>query len=230
MEDKVFVYLVRLDKFVANVGQFEKLLSDEELERANRFQIKIERTRYLIRHGIFRKVLSQFSSIPLFALKIRNDENKKPFLSVNNGEHRVNFSLSSSENLFAFCLGNNIRLGIDIEIIHDDPDFKVIAKVFYSKKENKFLEKMPKEKQAKAFLRIWTAKEAFIKANRLIEPDQFSIDLAETSFQIKPLEFDNQQWHFYNPAVSNKYILTISSNKPMLHFQFKEIDNSDLPD
>jgi len=121
-----------------------------------------------------------------------------------------------------------MKVGIDVEMLVDDPDYKGIAKSFFSKKEMNFIDQFDNKELSKAFLKIWTAKEAFIKANRIIEPNQFTIDFSHFPNQIKPIEFDRKIWYLNSPVLSEEFTLTFSSDKQIDSFCVTTLNVIDL--
>ena len=79
------------------------------------------------------------------------------------------FSLSHAGN-YAVCLISDRRIGVDIEtaskrIFHQDKQLKNIANKVLSKDEYESFLDCPKEKITEQFLRYWTRKECYSKAD-----------------------------------------------------------------
>jgi 4'-phosphopantetheinyl transferase len=64
--------------------------------------------------------------------------------------------------LFAFALRRD--LGVDIEFHRTVREFEGLAKRFFSPGEQSVLLAMPNEERIRGFYRLWTVKEAFLKA------------------------------------------------------------------
>lgn len=222
------VYLVQMHLFESELSRFSKILSPSEKVKVDSFHFEADRKNYKIRHGIFRTILSRYNNIPPNQLNIQKNENGKPFLSNAASGQEFEFSLSSSDDYFVFCFGKNIRLGIDIELIREDDDFKGMAKSFFSHQENAFLENLPKHEFIKAFLRIWTAKEAFVKANRIIEPDKFNVFFSSFPGNINPVFFDNLTWYFHSVEIFEKIMLTLVTDQTDRQVECVELKFDDI--
>jgi phosphopantetheinyl transferase len=100
---------------------------------------------------------------------IKTNKNGKPYL-----ENAV-FYVSHSKTLVACAVvtpkaekidlqleGNPTEIGLDIEVfVKDDERYRKIAKRYFSKDENEFLNGA--EDYSLEFLKLWTKKEAFVK-------------------------------------------------------------------
>lgn len=156
------VYHGIADSFINSVPVFYNYLSDFEKSRANRFRYESDYNCYVSVHALLRIELSKLLKTNAKSIKIGESKNGKPFTSGVN----LPFSLSRSNNLFAFVIGrSNQFLGIDVEQIKPDIDFTDIARHYFSIKEQQsilFLDKIVDQKRT--FFEIWTRKEALLKA------------------------------------------------------------------
>jgi 4'-phosphopantetheinyl transferase len=71
------------------------------------------------------------------------------------------------------------QLGVDVENVHRMTSCQELAKRFFAPSEYEYLRNLPPSLQRDAFFRIWTLKEAYIKA----EGKGLSIPLASFSFR-----------------------------------------------
>jgi phosphopantetheinyl transferase len=131
----------------------ELLVSEQEQARALRFANHHERTLYLLQHHLLRSYLSHWLGIRAAELRFCVNANGKPSL-----EHSpLHFSISRSGKHLAFYFGP-VDGGIDVEHLRSSQAFQdVIASHFH-----------PHEQAAahtdEGFFRVWTRKEALLKA------------------------------------------------------------------
>lgn len=156
------IFYVDLDKGAPSDSNYE-LLSQDELERANRFFFAKHRNRFIARRGILRKLLSNYLSTSPRALQFQYSEYGKPDLAAQ-GSGRIGFSLSYSDNVAIFAFTQKTELGIDIEHVRQVPEMEQLVQRFFSARENLSFASVPKSQKEEAFFNCWTAKEAFIKA------------------------------------------------------------------
>lgn len=88
---------------------------------------------------------------------IHRNVNGKPY--TQSGPH---FSYSHSAHLLALAIDDN-PIGIDIEIIKPERNFKAIAKRHYHEEDCAAWALKPETEQQMAFFRQWSAKEAWCK-------------------------------------------------------------------
>lgn len=129
------------------------VVSKQEHARAERFMHRHERTRYLLQHHLLRSYLAHWLGIPPAELHFSVNAFGKPAL-----EHSpLHFSLSRSQAHLAFYFGP-VDGGIDVEERRSSQPFHdVIAAHFH-----------PHEQAVahtdEGFFRVWTRKEALLKA------------------------------------------------------------------
>ena len=93
----------------------------------------------------------------------------------------MHFNLSHSGS-YAVCAVSDAPVGVDIEVRRKNTNLKV-AKRFFSQAENDYIDSFETlESREDAFYRIWTLKEAFVKATG----EGLSRPLNEFSFTFTP--------------------------------------------
>ncbi|MFZ4548426.1 MAG: 4'-phosphopantetheinyl transferase family protein [Bacteroidales bacterium] len=138
------------------IGQTKsQILSAEETAKANRFLPEL-RKNYIDSHVILRQVLSHFTGLQSDKLVISNLIQGKPFLQ----NYLLKFNLSHSKNVFLIAVSEQ-EIGVDIEEIQSDLDFDGIMDYAFSRGDKSFC--LEHDLPA-TFTRIWTLKEAYLKA------------------------------------------------------------------
>lgn len=158
----LIVYHGFADSFVYELPTFFDYLSAGESARADRFKHVSDYNCYVAVHGLLRIELSKRIGIKARLLKIAETDTGKPFLP----DYDLTFSLSRTKNMFAFVIGKKDQiLGIDIEQIKPEIDFKSIAMTYFGPEEQQsILSSKNIEDQKRTFFEIWTRKEALLKA------------------------------------------------------------------
>lgn len=109
--------------------------------------------------------LGDLWALPPAALAIARDAHGRPYLDA--GTHRVDLNWShSGERLLAAC-ADNVRLGVDIELLRPRPKALALAWRFFAPEETAALAAVAEHPAAlqRGFLRRWCAKEAVLKAH-----------------------------------------------------------------
>lgn len=97
------------------------------------------------------------------ALALRRDRFGRPWLEPPYARHDVSWSHSGDGLLIA--LGENVALGIDLEQLKPRPRALDLARRYFAASEAAWLATLPDPARDAAFLRLWCAKEAVLKAH-----------------------------------------------------------------
>lgn len=162
--ETINVSFFRLDQTPKEIASLEALLSSEEVQRAKRFKFSKDHDRFIARHGILRILLSSFTGFEISNLEIKKEENGKPFLSGQNTQNAIHFNISASDYIAAYCFSKIKGIGIDIEKIRDIPDMMDIVASNYTEREAFKIAHCEEGKRLDMFYKIWTRKEAVLKA------------------------------------------------------------------
>lgn len=143
------------------IEEARALLSEDELERANRFRGEADRTRFTLRRAFLRDVLSRYTDMCPKDLTFTYGEMGKPQLG--NCPDKVEFNQSDSRQwtVVAVC---REAVGVDIEAVRPDTDIQTLASEVFTDREREELESVPQAGRRRAFFQGWTRKEAVIKA------------------------------------------------------------------
>ena len=158
----------------AQLAEYEALLSQAEAGRLSRRRSTKGRMEYLVAHGRMREILALYTSSPPQGLTYKVGLNGKPALP-GDGPF-FNLSHAGAHAALAVCASHEV--GIDIEAPRTiEPG---VARRFFSPSEVAALDEMPEEAWQHGFFRVWTGKEAVIKATG----DGLALELA--SFDVLP--------------------------------------------
>lgn len=221
-EDKAHVFLLNLDEL--NQHDFQQCLTKDESDRANKLKVVEKRKQFIVSRGILRKLLSNFLDIN--EIVISYGPHKKPYIEHQFNNNSVIFNISHSANYVLIAITLNNEMGIDIEKINPDIDFKSLSKRFFSTKEKNELIDCDFSKQLETFYRVWTRKEAFIKATGKgisFGLDNFSVALEKSIKSKVELAADikkSKQWFCYDLMEVDNYALSLASDKNDLELIF----------
>ncbi|PRY25162.1 4'-phosphopantetheinyl transferase [Aliiruegeria haliotis] len=157
MTVRIDLWIWSLDPAPQDLDRLSAHLSAEEAARADRFVAQRHRDHFRAGRGRLREILGGYTGTPPADLQLRSEGNGKPCL-----ERGPHFNLSHSNGWAALAVTPAHPLGIDIEVHR--PVEKAVAERFFSRSERAALEHLPEDSWARGFFRIWTRKEALIKA------------------------------------------------------------------
>lgn len=150
-------------------GGASKLLSPlttaDERSQSQRYRFETDRIRHLAGRALIRALLTlRFTCSPQ-NIPIAKGPNGKPFLK---GETRFQetyeFNIAHAQNVVMVALSLHWPVGIDVEPLSRGKDVVALAEQVLTRSERKRWEALPKPKQDRFFIHIWTCKEAFLKA------------------------------------------------------------------
>ncbi|MFJ9181413.1 4'-phosphopantetheinyl transferase family protein [Streptomyces sp. NPDC102360] len=147
------------------------LLDVRERQRAAAFASETDRRRFTVAHGATRILLGYVCGLPPGHLSFREGSEGRPFLSAASQPAAsdagpVDFSLSHSGSwaLLGILRGGG-RIGVDIERVREDLEFRAVAGRFFQDAEARRLRRGNPGDRAREFFRLWTRKEAFLKVH-----------------------------------------------------------------
>ena len=143
-----------------NVSMF----SIHELQRAKRFRFAVNRNEYLAARGMIRSLLASQVGLPPNAIAFEGDRHEKPrLLNPECAGIDVSLSHSAGRVACAFMRGGNIGVDIETLVHRAGLDMNTLARSVLSPTELDSLA-ISSEKSVRRLLRVWTRKEAILKA------------------------------------------------------------------
>ena len=162
----------------------ERLLSDDESERARRFRFDKHRTRFIAGRSAMRLLLGECAGTDPAAIRFLYGEHGKPALPRHPGAPPVHFNFSNSDSRALLAVAADRNVGIDIESRRRDINIPGLVRHILNDTEAAEFHRLPEAVRHQALLTIWTRKEAWIKALG----DGFSRPLKSFSVPVDPDE------------------------------------------
>lgn len=157
--DCLHVYEARADRPPVPVTELEAVLSSDERERATRLWLERDRRRSIVAWGLLRMTIGGLVGKDPASLELRRDSMGKPVL-----EGGPSFNLSHSGEHILIAAAPEGRVGVDVEVVRPLPDVDTLAEMTLAPDEVESLGALDPSQRERAFFRIWTRKEALIKA------------------------------------------------------------------
>lgn len=158
------------------------LLSNEEKRRCAAFHFDKHRIEFALSHAMLRLALSQYAPVRPDKWEFLTGQWGKPEIITPALDPPLWFNLSHTDG-FAVCVAGRVRhLGVDVENMNRKAPHQELAKRFFAPVEYEYLRALPRSLLREAFFRIWTLKEAYIKA----EGKGLSIPLDSFHFRFSP--------------------------------------------
>jgi 4'-phosphopantetheinyl transferase len=160
---QVHAWRISLDLMRLSEDGLNGLLSPDEQSRASRFYFQRDRVRFVIAHGLLRSILGGYLRTRPAELCFSTGPDGKPFLAAPCGKSRLRFSMAHSDDLALIAIAMDRDVGIDLERITSDCEI-LEALPFFVPRERLAIQGLAPHLQGTAFFRLWTSKEAYLKA------------------------------------------------------------------
>lgn len=199
------------------------VLSPDEAQRAARFHFQKDRRQFLLTRALVRDVLSRYVGVKPSALAFARSEYGKPSLA-DPARSPVAFSLSHTKGLSVCAVAPLEMIGVDVERLDRTNCHPEVANRFFAPAEAAYLKALEGDARRLEFLRLWTLKEAFVKARGK------GLSIPLTSFQIgfapgRPVrvsfdgggEDDAWAWRFLQVRLEGRFHIAIAIRMRVPH-------------
>jgi 4'-phosphopantetheinyl transferase len=215
--DEVHVWSASLELGSESLGELERTLSADELQRAARFHFERDRKNFVGRRGILRNILATYLGTKPSALRLAYNDFGKPCLEGSREARSLSFNPSRSGVLMLVGVALDRPVGIDIEYIDSSVSSNEVAKRFFSMNEIAILEALPQSLRLREFFNFWARKEAYIKARGM------GLSIPLDSFDVSPIQgeaavvlgtgdsSDGSNWKIENLNIDSRYAAAVAA-------------------
>ena len=207
--NQIHLWLIDVFNVSNNEHQFDFLLNEDELMKKSKYHFERDRIVYSTSRGILRILLHSYLNVDNDKIVFTYNEFGKPYLNDNQLEGLF-FNTTHSKKFAMLAFNKNDEIGVDIEHINQNMIKDDISKNYFSPYEISEYSKVEKSRQADAFFKIWTRKEAYIKARGeglSIPLDSFDITLDPELPKLLRSTTDQSisKWMLYNLEIHDEY-------------------------
>lgn len=200
--DELHVRSLRFADAAALEDRFERQLDDDERERSRRFATDELRRRWAIGRGAVREILAGYLGVAARDVQIVPQPcaacgrpHGKPALAPPAGG--LHFNVSHTGELLLVAVAQGREVGIDAEPHGRARPLASTARSWLADPETRALERLPPEEREQALLRLWTLKEAYLKAVGVglnADPREVVVDFDRRELQAAPAEPHPERW------------------------------------
>jgi 4'-phosphopantetheinyl transferase len=204
---EVHVHLFRLSG--PTPANLDRILSRDERDRAERFQVKNSRDLFIAAHCALRTTLAAYLHQEPQSLEFQTDSYGKPFLS----RGKIQFNMSHSHDAIAIAVCNDV-VGIDVECIRPGVYTRSLSESCLGRSERAWL--LDQEDPELAFYRVWTLKEAAVKADGRGLSLEFAsiVAIPHGIDQASPITIDSMTWWGRELTPPSGFCLAVATPKP----------------
>jgi 4'-phosphopantetheinyl transferase len=163
-EDEVHLRVAALDAWDHSVDNGCAVLSPEEQATAKSYLFPEHQARYIAARVFLRTVLAAYVRSEPEAVRLARGPTGKPTLAGGSSAVDIRFNLSHSGGCVVCAVARGREVGVDVERLRPFRDPERIAERVLSPGELDVYRALSPERRGTALLRVWTCKEAYVKA------------------------------------------------------------------
>lgn len=153
----------------ADLALLARCLSPEERQRASRLRVKVRRDLFIYHRALVRHILASYAGIAPGDVPLTTSAEGKPLwdsltAGVGNADNSLCFNLSHKHDLAILAVSRGRAVGVDLESLDPGMNYDAVARQALSGREMLLYQRLLTDERPAATLRMWTRKEAFLKA------------------------------------------------------------------
>jgi 4'-phosphopantetheinyl transferase len=194
--------------------EYGSLITADEAARQRRFVFDKDREQFLLARALVRCVLSRYADVPPAEWRFGQNDFGKPAIDRPAPPPQLAFNLSHTQGLVVCAVAKARSVGVDVEAIDRDVEHLTIAERFFAEPECRYLREATADERGRAFFRIWTLKEAYIKAHgKGLSIPLGSFAVVPTDDQPPSLEMrddssvDASEWKFAQLEMAGQFVI-----------------------
>ncbi len=156
--NEVHIWHIGIEASLRMVVFAGELLSADEKARAVRYHLERDRNRFIVSRMTLRLLLEQYLDQPADAIQFGIGDNKKPFIQ---SDVPLYYNVGHAADKILIAISDSL-VGVDVEYMDRELDVTDIAKTCFSPAEQAYVR--TSADSVTAFYRLWTRKEALLKA------------------------------------------------------------------
>lgn len=228
----VTVWVVPLDAAAAPDDEAIAELSAEERSRAERFVHEAVRHRWLHGHLATRRILARALGVEPRLITYGVGDAGKPSVASPAGTG-LEFSYSDSGELALVAVSRGVAVGVDLEFQRAQPTLLQVAERMFAREEVEALVALPEGERIDGFYRIWTRKEAYLKAigaGLTYGLGRFAVSIAADAPRLLQVDGDTSAatgWSLRSFGIEPGYAAALAAPHPMLDVRVERTSASE---
>jgi len=162
-KDRIHIWSAGYDDLQQHFKSLSSVISPEERHTASTFRNSVDTRKYILRHGVLRIILGNYTHTDPDLISLFNGKNGKPELDPEGGYTDVSFNLSHTSEMILIGFTRKHRIGVDIVKMEPYYQFHEIAEYILKPGEKAFMQRIEPALRYQVFFRIWALKEAILK-------------------------------------------------------------------
>jgi 4'-phosphopantetheinyl transferase len=156
--------------------------------------------------------------LPPASWRFSIDAGGKPAIDTRMKAPNIEFNLSHTRGLVAAAVASRGAIGVDVERIDEAKADFAVAEAYFAPAEVALLKRAPPADRPLFFFRLWTLKEAYVKAigAGLAAPlDSFAFTLEPIDIAFRAGQSgDALAWQFAMAPTTDQHVLSVAVGRP----------------
>jgi 4'-phosphopantetheinyl transferase len=187
-------------------------LSTEEWVRAARLVRKADRLAFVAARVLARMLLARTASCEPHVIGLELDARGRPSITWPDRLRRYDVSISHTQGLVGVAIAGRGAVGLDLEPLDRPVEVASLADLVLAVPERNALRDLPAEAAQARFLRLWTLKEAYLKARGTglaEDPAAIAFDPDCDPMAVTLLPSDGASWTFRQRTWSTGHVVAV---------------------
>ncbi|WP_141105081.1 4'-phosphopantetheinyl transferase superfamily protein [Rhizobium sp. R339] len=223
------IYWVKPDEDWANLSESMPCLSPAEAAKSKSYRSDLNRRNFVIGRTLLRLLVGQLLGFDATQVEFSIGPNGKPHHVDRFGFEWPFFNVSHTPGLIIIALSTESVIGIDAEHVAGGRYFELYDHVLSVREKIQICALEP-SLQPRAFLRVWTRKEALLKAAGFgitQELSEFDVSVGDSSRILPVLRHDGQiylsQFAVRDVSIVDSHLTSIACSHDASHFEVKAL-------
>lgn len=214
----IHVWHTRVGSWRPFLAELAESLDAEERARWQRFVRSADRERFVVCRGLLRHLLARYGVGPAGKVAFEYEPRGKPGLAKSMSQNDLRFNLAHSRDALVFAVARSRRIGVDVELVRNVENADAIARRNFAPEELAVYFGVDAAARMATFFRVWTRKEAFIKATgeglyRALDSFAVTLDFAAAGFlRIDRSEIDWTCWSLHDLTLEATYPVALATD------------------
>ena len=202
-------WLFRLDLPTPLIAGLEAILSPDERARAAALRHDVDQRRFIARRAQLRMLLADLIGTRPEAVLFARGPHGKPYLP---SYPDLRFNTSSAGTLGLCVVALKTEVGCDMAADEDVPLSIEIARLLFHDREHRDFAALPEAMRRRAFLEIWTRKEAYLKAAGIgLSRDLSTFSVFVGKSCVSAIHEGRHDWQFKSLDLSSGFIAVLAT-------------------
>lgn len=155
---------IDLESMPIEAAQLFARLSPDERRRAERIRGREPRNNWIMARATLRLLLANYSGLSADELRFSCNDWGKPVIANPSVSPHPHFNYSHAGSMALLAISTAGPVGVDMERLEQLSEMDTIMRRYFSISEQATIASHPKSQRILSFYRVWTRKEAYLKA------------------------------------------------------------------